>query len=47
MGGDFGQFSIDVMEFVRKTGPDSEKNVAMVPIRLLPNRIELKTIKTN
>ena len=36
-GGDSGQFPKDVIEFVGKTGPDSEKNVAMVLIKLLPN----------
>ena len=31
-------FPGDFIMFVGKTGLDSEKNVAMVPIKLLPNR---------
>ena len=36
-GGDSGQFPRDFIEFVGQTGPDSEKNVAMVLIKLVPN----------
>ena len=38
VGGDFG-FPGDFIMFAGKIGSDSEKNVAMVPIKLLPNRI--------
>ena len=47
MGGDFGRFPRDFIEFVEKTAWDPEKNVAEVLIKVLPNIIQLKSVIIN
>ena len=45
--GDFGQFPRDFIEFVGKWLGVLTENVAMVLIKVLPNSIQFKSIRTN